>query len=464
MSSTNKTEPRHIILRAVSDLKPHPQQALMPPLLDADYEALKADIKVRGIQTPLIITKKGFALCGQHRLRVAQELGIVEVPVIIVDDLSPAQEIEYIVLDNLNRRHLSPGQRAAIITNPKVAAALNTLKEQARQRQVDGGKAGGKKAGRARANDRLEEIAPQAEGKKRGPQVRDLIGKRADVSGKLVVDAQLVWEKAPDRMAPILKGDKKPTLSGLARELRGKKSIAVVSGADARALVLNEITLDGQYTVDLVRVFRLSAKSLGFVWVVITDRCADAILLQRVKDTRDNKGRIGSDSDLGRLIRSLIPWPEMPKIEVAALLGKCCRLDVRFVKGKPKITIVPDEDADDLTVEDEHDDALPAIPGPEESATAADDAAPVTPQPPARSEPETSPARRKPLWPGSDNEEHLGTGDDGVRQTQKGPPPTGEDHQDERCCHDCGEVIADAPAGVEKCADCESMVVEGEGE
>jgi hypothetical protein len=443
-----------IILRAVGDLKPHPEQALMPGLAEADYEALEADIKVRGIQTPFVITDDGYVLCGHNRLRAALALGITEVLVTEVSDLSAEQQIEYVVLDNLNRRQLSPSQRAAIITNPKVAAALNTLKEQARQRQIEGGKAGGKKAGRARAKDRLEEIVPQADGKKREPQSRDLIGKRADVSGKLVVDAQLVWEKAPDQMVPILKGDKKPTLSGLARELRGKKSRPPVSSADARTLVQPEVTKDGKYEADLICVFRLSTKALGFVWSVSSGPCVGATLLQPVADVRDDKGRIGPGSALGRQISAIIAWPDTPKIEIASLIDQHAVLDVRFNKGRPKITIVPAEkeaDGAPPATENAEDGAL-SLDAAEESPAGAGSEAPSSPAEACA----TSAKRRKSkkLWPSDDDEEPVAAPTE-AHQVQQASSPTGEGHEEERRCRSCGESISDVPAEMEMCAKCE---------
>ena len=49
---------------------------VMPPLSDADYGALKADIAERGIMIPIEVDEDGNVLDGHHRLRIANELGI----------------------------------------------------------------------------------------------------------------------------------------------------------------------------------------------------------------------------------------------------------------------------------------------------------------------------------------------------------------------------------------------------
>jgi hypothetical protein len=73
------------------------------------------DIKERGIQVPLVARKDGTLLAGHNRLLAAKNLKIDTVPVqYVVDELTPDQEKEYIIKDNVLRRHLLPEERRAL--------------------------------------------------------------------------------------------------------------------------------------------------------------------------------------------------------------------------------------------------------------------------------------------------------------------------------------------------------------
>ncbi len=77
-----------------------------------DFDALKEDIRKNGIKTELHITPDYVVLCGHQRLKAAKELGLKTIPYKIVSGLkTEEQEKEYIIKDNLLRRHLSTEQR-----------------------------------------------------------------------------------------------------------------------------------------------------------------------------------------------------------------------------------------------------------------------------------------------------------------------------------------------------------------
>lgn len=72
------------------------------------FTNLRNDIRQRGIIVPLIATKDGVLIAGHNRLRIAHELKLPQVPVqYILEDLSDDREREFIIKDNLFRRHLS---------------------------------------------------------------------------------------------------------------------------------------------------------------------------------------------------------------------------------------------------------------------------------------------------------------------------------------------------------------------
>ena len=83
----------------------------------SDYDALKEDIKQNGIKVELHITKSNTILCGHQRWDVAKEIGLKNVPVKVIDiDESDDRKIkEYVIKDNLLRRHLSTEQKYILI-------------------------------------------------------------------------------------------------------------------------------------------------------------------------------------------------------------------------------------------------------------------------------------------------------------------------------------------------------------
>lgn len=107
------------------------------------FDDLATDIQKRGILVPLIAKKDGTLLAGHARLLVAQGLGIKMVPVQFVEqDLSPDAEVEFIIKDNLLRRHLAPDERFELyrtiiknfdervsLKNTKVGVSIKELAE-----------------------------------------------------------------------------------------------------------------------------------------------------------------------------------------------------------------------------------------------------------------------------------------------------------------------------------------------
>ncbi|MEK6346381.1 MAG: ParB N-terminal domain-containing protein [Burkholderia sp.] len=95
----------------------HPLCALFPRLEGLDFDALKADIEANGQRTPIIV-HEGQILDGGNRYRACLELGVDP----ITAPFDGADALAYVLSLNLHRRHLSPGQQAAI-----VAAATDWL-------------------------------------------------------------------------------------------------------------------------------------------------------------------------------------------------------------------------------------------------------------------------------------------------------------------------------------------------
>lgn len=86
------------------ELKEHPlNREIFGDLLQDEYNALREDIRERGIQDPLHVVKRNGSyviVSGHQRAKIAKELGI-KVPCIIRDDLKDELQIkEYLIKDN----------------------------------------------------------------------------------------------------------------------------------------------------------------------------------------------------------------------------------------------------------------------------------------------------------------------------------------------------------------------------
>lgn len=88
---------------------------LLPPLRPEQMEALREDIRRRGVLVPVEVdADTGQILDGHHRLAIARELGI-EPPVVRRRFDSEEERIEHVLKLNLLRRHMDPITRAETI-------------------------------------------------------------------------------------------------------------------------------------------------------------------------------------------------------------------------------------------------------------------------------------------------------------------------------------------------------------
>ncbi len=171
--------------RSPNDLRLHRQAELVPAMAVPELAALRADIVRRGIVTPLAITKDGVVLDGRHRLQVALELGLDTVPARVVD---PDDEVDFMLSAALQRRQLTPSQRAAL-----VLILTDYLTHKA--------------AALTRRNANLRKgAADVARVPHRGGRTRDHAAHLAGVSPRLVQDAIRVRETDPALFEQITTG------------------------------------------------------------------------------------------------------------------------------------------------------------------------------------------------------------------------------------------------------------------
>jgi len=116
-------------------LETHKFADIFPMITGEELEQLKQDIKEHGLLQPIILFE-GQILDGRNRFKACKEIGVN--PAFV--DYKGDKPLEYVISENLKRRHLTASQRAVIAVD-----CLPLLEEEARKRMSLGG--GDKKSG-----------------------------------------------------------------------------------------------------------------------------------------------------------------------------------------------------------------------------------------------------------------------------------------------------------------------------
>lgn len=110
---TNRT----LVDVAVSVLKPHPEnQEYFDDISGNDYENLKSAIQIDGIRDPIIVSPDMTIISGHQRVRIAKDLNISQVPVIIYSDIvTEDDKVRNLISENFGRSKNSEAkQRKAV--------------------------------------------------------------------------------------------------------------------------------------------------------------------------------------------------------------------------------------------------------------------------------------------------------------------------------------------------------------
>ena len=95
----------------IEDIDPNPNQ---PRQSMGDLAELTASIREKGVLEPLLVRKfegRFQIIAGERRYRAAQEAGLAELPCVIRDS-SDAETMEIALIENLQRKDLSPFEEA----------------------------------------------------------------------------------------------------------------------------------------------------------------------------------------------------------------------------------------------------------------------------------------------------------------------------------------------------------------
>ncbi len=134
----------------------HPLCEVFPPMPDDELQSLAANIKTHGLTHPIILMD-GKILDGRHRFLACQIAGIEP----RFEQFQGSDPVAFVWGENLARRHLTSGQRAAIAVELE---DFHKAKEEAKRRQVEAGKDGekgkdyGKLGGRGNKNPLPENV------------------------------------------------------------------------------------------------------------------------------------------------------------------------------------------------------------------------------------------------------------------------------------------------------------------
>lgn len=129
----------NVIKKTIEELR-QLQKAIEIPTSDDDLQQLRVSIRKHGILVPVIV-KNNVIVDGLTRLKIAEEEKIHSLPVI---ELSSEENEKILGIElNLCRRHLSPAQKAEIIS--ALLDYTESLKRQKKQKQAEENKVGGDK-------------------------------------------------------------------------------------------------------------------------------------------------------------------------------------------------------------------------------------------------------------------------------------------------------------------------------
>jgi hypothetical protein len=191
---------RLLLVEAAPEL--HSFTAKFPKLSDEDYRALKESIRVYGQFEPVVVDVSGRVLDGRHRLQACRELGI-EPRTICIEELkakSPnaLSEVRFIRDSNIERRHLTPSQKAALVLE---FLPLARKEADARRRKAQA-------KGRATRWGQQSNGAVSSEPREwtRGPTTNAILAKRAGVGAVTMSQVVAVADKCPELVSEITNG------------------------------------------------------------------------------------------------------------------------------------------------------------------------------------------------------------------------------------------------------------------
>lgn len=118
-STTDTAKNKNMKTVLVSSLNSHPRnQEFFDDMYGEEWESFKAHIAAHGIRSAITIGKDGTITSGHQRVRACKELGITEIPALIIDYASDDEMLLDLISTNLKQRgvgNLNPFKLGACI-------------------------------------------------------------------------------------------------------------------------------------------------------------------------------------------------------------------------------------------------------------------------------------------------------------------------------------------------------------
>lgn len=162
---------------------------IIPPLPKGVQREIQKDVESRGITSPIICTASRVIVDGYLRRKIAINLNIQKVPVIIVE-LSEEEQIRERVSLNLMRRHLTDDQRAILAA--REMEALTHLRQRERSKRANDVKYGRSSETNVIPKERL----------------RKSLSNLCNVSERKIMYAAKIQAENPSRLEEVFNGNK----------------------------------------------------------------------------------------------------------------------------------------------------------------------------------------------------------------------------------------------------------------
>lgn len=247
-------------------MKHHPAASLLPPMTDDEYASLKVSIAGQGLLDPIVI-HLGTVLDGRHRLRACQELGVE--PRFV--DFAGGDPVAYVLASNVERRHLTPSQRAAVAVE---AEAMFTAAAEKR------------KGGRPRKDEKPPADLPEVSG-----QALAQAAKAAGASRRTAQSAKAVKAADPGLFEKVKNGEVK--VDAAVKQVQARN---VAEATQAMERIVRGQVPGAAEDIDRCRVKALYSRHLCGVTGLLT---MDTEAVAAALDDMDARLLVGLATDLG---------------------------------------------------------------------------------------------------------------------------------------------------------------------
>lgn len=207
----------------------HPLCTLFPRLAGAEFESLKADIAKNGLRQPIVLLD-GMILDGGNRYRACLETGVEPA----FSEFDAGNVATFVLSANLHRRHLTPGQQAAIVASVQSWSEAQPAGRPKKPGNVTGFSTVAKRAAESGASEKTQRMA-------------DKVAREAPELARKVAHGEMSLPAAVKEITPTRPAnddhDDSPSLAELVEELQAENArltalVEVAEKDDAKAEAL----------------------------------------------------------------------------------------------------------------------------------------------------------------------------------------------------------------------------------